>query len=192
MSRILGLLAVALFAVPMGAQAQTFDLNFAGSGESGNVVLTGTSVGGGDYFITSASGTVNGESVSLLTTATPCTVALCGATAFKGFTLFSYSYSSAPPQGWAYDDIFYTGAAAKVNGGPLDASGLGLLIAGDSINICQCGGPGAFSYADQITYPVGGNSANAYVPITVPEPATLSLLGLGLAGLGFMRRRGKN
>jgi PEP-CTERM motif len=29
-------------------------------------------------------------------------------------------------------------------------------------------------------------------PSSVPEPATLSLLGLGLAGVGFMRRRKKN
>ncbi|MEE2970153.1 MAG: PEP-CTERM sorting domain-containing protein [Pseudomonadota bacterium] len=30
---------------------------------------------------------------------------------------------------------------------------------------------------------------NAVMPMTVPEPATLAIVGIGLAGLGLMRRR---
>jgi hypothetical protein len=46
---------------------------------------------------------------------------------------------------------------------------------------------------------LGGNLISVHTvnivdtsPSSVPEPATLSLLGLGLAGVGFMRRRKKN
>jgi hypothetical protein len=41
-------------------------------------------------------------------------------------------------------------------------------------------------------YYVDGVSVDLAAPPTVPEPATLALLGLGLAGIGFMRRDRKS
>jgi len=37
-----------------------------------------------------------------------------------------------------------------------------------------------------------GTDARVDVQLAVPEPATLALLGVGIAGIGFSRRRGLN
>ena len=53
------------------------------------------------------------------------------------------------------------------------------------------GNGGGYTFASDIVGNNGntGSVASKNLPISVPEPTTISMLGAGLVGLGFVRRR---
>lgn len=49
--------------------------------------------------------------------------------------------------------------------------------------------PGIWEYSSQIAHTFSAGAESLAPPVNVSEPATLALLGLGLAGIGFSRRK---
>lgn len=183
---IVSKLAVALIALSgmSGAMAADtyFDYSFAGgAGYSGNLVLGGTSLGSGDYFINSVTGTVDGgQSVSLLPTSSPAGIA-------NGQPYFVAP--ATPGIQYEYNDVLYTGTTL-----PFDFYGLGLqTTSGNAINLYALGT--GLVYVDNGRLTTFGNTAIANVPITsnissaVPEPGTYAMMLVGLAAVGFIAWR---
>jgi hypothetical protein len=164
---ILAVAVVALLASAGTASADSFTINFSGSGFNGTLDVDATLVSSGVYSIDTISGNVGFTPVTGLVPTTTST---------------GYSYYSLPDgSAWFYDNLLFASSDPVVDNG-----GILFTLAGLAQPVNLFSNPqGQFGI-----YIGGGNSTNDFVinPVQVsvvstPEPSTLVL---GLGGLAFL------
>jgi len=169
----------------------------AGPGLSGSGTLTTVSLGNDEYFVTGITGTLNGAPVSLLPTNSPVPT-LCPGTP-QDYTAATFEFN---------DIIYFPGfpgsnSECQSTGLLLDSAGLGVEAGGIDYNLIGANAandfiPTGYYYFTSNSGPLpmtftvslaAPDPVFSYSITSVPEPETLALFGVGLAGTVFMRRR---
>ncbi len=159
------LVLLAMSTANLAAHADTFRLDFSGSGEAGSVLLTAsTTATVGTFLISSASGSIDGASVSMLPPNT---------------------YPSVGPN----DNLLFFPLTAGL--ASFDTNGVSFLLAnGTDYNLYQQAGQYFATQGPQRSVTNIDTVAVTRASAVTPEPGTLLLLGTGLLTLsGAVRRR---
>ena len=187
-ARIAALTALVASSAAYAGGNESFDLTFSGTlvdGDfvSGNVDITGTAVGNGEFAATSASGTINGQAATLLGTSgfATCTTATCGA------GLDSMNGNTDYFEGtFLFNNVIYTGNSTALTGGfGLDEAGLGFVTAAGNVNLYSLNG----SYGYTADLNGSNNPINATLVAAVPEPSSYLMMLVGLIGIGYAAAR---
>jgi hypothetical protein len=163
-----------LLAGALPARADQFVLTYSGAGISGDIDLTATNEGNGEYLVTAATGTQNGQAITFLPTTAP---------------LGQDTYVVMPD---IVSEVYYDDLLFPTSNTLFDDAGLAFdvpgLSDGQAVNIFSTG---TGSYVEGI-YTNSGSYATDFnnVPLTLslvaaPEASSIVLLASGLLVLMF-------